>query len=58
LQQRHLLPSVHLADTGFVDAELIVESDQRYQLDLLGLVRLDNHREARRVRLCRTGFCR
>ena len=24
LQQRDLLPSVHLADTGFIDAELLV----------------------------------
>lgn len=50
LLQRDLLPSVHLADTGFIDAELIVESNQRYQLDLLGPVRPDNHRQAREGR--------
>jgi transposase len=42
--------SVHLADTGFIDAELIVESNQRYHLDLLGPARPDNHRQAREGR--------
>src|SRR5690242_21215711 len=35
LAQRDLLPAVHLVDTGFVDAELLVESERRYHLDLL-----------------------
>ena len=39
LQARELLPSGHFADTGFIDAELLVESTQRYQVDLFGPVR-------------------
>lgn len=39
LQARDLLPSVHFADTGFLDAELLVESAQRYQVDWFGPVR-------------------
>lgn len=47
LQQRDLLPVVHLMDTGFIDAELIVESERQYHLDLLGPVRGDYRRQAR-----------
>lgn len=46
LEQRDLLPDVQLADTGFIDAELIVESERRYAIDLLGPVRADYHRQA------------
>ena len=41
LQERHLLPKLHLVDTGFVDAELILESEARYGVDLFGPVRGD-----------------
>lgn len=41
LAQRHLLPQVHLADAGYVDAELIIQSATRYGIDLLGPVRPD-----------------
>jgi transposase len=47
LQQRDLLPAVHLVDTGFIDAELIVESDRQYHLELFGPVRGDYRRQAR-----------
>jgi transposase len=47
LQARDLLPSVHFADTGFIDAELLVESAQRYQVDLFGPVRENYRRQAR-----------
>jgi transposase len=47
LAERDLLPSVHLADTGFIDAELLVDSDRQYAIDLLGPVRGDYHRQAR-----------
>lgn len=46
LKQRDLLPEIHLTDTGYIDAELIIESARRYQLDLLGPVRGDYHRQA------------
>jgi hypothetical protein len=47
LQQRDLLPEVHLVDTGYVDAELILESKRQYDIDLFGPVRGDYHRQAR-----------
>jgi transposase len=47
LAQRDLLPSVHLVDAGFIDAELLVETDERYQLDLLGPARGDYKWQAR-----------
>ncbi|MBP1466284.1 transposase [Candidatus Chloroploca sp. M-50] len=46
LKQRELLPEVHLTDTGYIDAELLIESERQYQLDLLGPVRGDYHRQA------------
>jgi hypothetical protein len=36
LQQRGLLPGTHIVDTGFLDADLLVESQEHYGVDLLG----------------------
>jgi transposase len=41
LQQRGLLPRVHVVDTGFLDAELMVTSTREYGVDLLGPARPD-----------------
>jgi transposase len=46
LQQRDLLPGVHIVDTGFVDADLLVKSRDGYGVDLLGPTRLDYHWQA------------
>ena len=47
LQQRDLLPSVHIVDTGFLDAELLVASRDEYGVELLGPVRGDHRWQAR-----------
>ena len=47
LQRRGLLPGTHLVDTGFLDAELLVESRDDYGVDLLGPTRLDDPWQAR-----------
>jgi DDE family transposase len=47
LQQRDLLPAVHLVDTGFLDAELLVASREDYGVDLLGPTRHDQRWQAR-----------
>jgi transposase len=47
LQQRGLLPGTHIVDTGFLDADLLVESQANYGVDLLGPTRLDYHWQAR-----------
>jgi transposase len=47
LQQRGLLPGTHIVDTGFLEAELLVESQAHYGVDLLGPTRLDYHWQAR-----------
>jgi transposase len=52
LQQRDLLPGVHLVDTGYVDAAELVSSQQDYGVDLFGPTRLDYHWQAREE----TGF--
>jgi transposase len=41
LRRKELLPAVHLVDTGFLDAELIVTSKQDYGVELLGPTRPD-----------------
>lgn len=38
LAQADLLPSTHFVDEGYTDAQLLVESQQKYDLDLLGPV--------------------
>jgi transposase len=47
LAGRGLLPGKHLADTGYVDAELLVRSQQEYGVDLVGPTRSDYHWQAR-----------
>ena len=52
LQQRDLLPEVYIVDTGYVDAEELVTSQQQYGVDLFGPTREDYHWQARE----HTGF--
>jgi transposase len=41
LQQHDLLPAIHLVDTGFLDAELLVTSRKEYGVELFGPTRRD-----------------
>jgi len=41
LARKQLLPARHLVDTGYIDAGLLVESRQKYEIDLFGPPRLD-----------------
>jgi transposase len=41
LAAQGLLPGKHLTDTGYVDAELFVQSRQEYGVDLVGPTRAD-----------------
>jgi transposase len=52
LAQRDRLPGVHIVDTGYLDAALLVSSRADYQVDLLGPTRADYHWQARKA----TGF--
>jgi len=52
LAARALVPGVHLVDTGYVDAEELVNSQQDYQVELFGPTREDYHWQAREE----TGF--
>jgi Transposase DDE domain len=47
LAHRHLLPQTHLVDAGYVDAGLLVESHERYGVELLGPVSRNNQWQAR-----------
>ena len=47
LTRKGLLPGLHLVDTGFVDAQLLVESRERYGVDLLGPPREAKNWQAR-----------
>jgi len=47
LQAKDLLPAVHLVDTGFLDAELLVASRRDYGVELLGPTRKDQRWQAR-----------
>jgi len=47
LAERDLLPGVHIVDTGYVDAEELVSSQQHYGVDLFGPTREDYHWQAR-----------
>jgi transposase len=47
LEPRGLLPGTHLVDTGFLDADLFVQSRDDDGVALLGPTRLDDHWQAR-----------
>jgi transposase len=42
LQQRSLLPAIHIADTAYVDSMLLVQSRDVYHVNLIGPSRRDN----------------
>jgi len=52
LERKELLPAQHLVDTGYVDAKLLVESQQDYHIDLIGPTRKDYRWQATQ----QTGF--
>ncbi|MFK8185261.1 MAG: IS1182 family transposase, partial [Phormidesmis sp.] len=47
LESNNLLPNKHIVDTGYLDAELIVTTDEQYQVDLLGPTRNNLHWQAK-----------
>jgi transposase len=47
LKRKDLLPDQHIVDTGYVDAKLLVESQQDYQIDLVGPTRRNHQWQAR-----------
>ena len=47
LEQKRLLPEVHLVDTGFIDADLILDSAKDYGIELLGPMRLASNWQAK-----------
>lgn len=52
LKHKDLLPDQHMVDTGYVDAKLLVESQQDYQIDLVGPTRRNHQWQASQ----QTGF--
>ncbi len=47
LEQRELLPQQHLVDAGYVDAEALLASQTKYQVDLVGPTAKDYRWQAR-----------
>jgi len=47
LRQKQLLPTTHIVDTGYLDAELLATSRQEYEVDLLGPARPEVKWQAR-----------
>jgi len=52
LKDKDLLPERHIVDTGYLDAELLVESQRDFGVDLIGPARRDYKWQAREE----TGF--
>ena len=46
LARKGLLPDEHIVDTGYIDAQLLVESQHDYAIDLVGPARKNWHRQA------------
>ena len=47
LAEHKLVPDVHIADTGFVNSKLFVDSQEDYGIELIGPTRSDNHWQAK-----------
>jgi transposase len=47
LAEQDLLPAQHIADTGFVNSKLFVDSHHAYGIELIGPTRADNHWQAK-----------
>lgn len=47
LSNKNLLPSRHFVDAGYIDAALLVESNEKYQIELFGPTRLNPSWQAR-----------
>ena len=47
LADKELLPGEHLLDAGYVDSELLVQSQQEHGIEVVGPVPPDNHWQAR-----------
>jgi Transposase DDE domain len=47
LAARDLVPEMQIADSGFVNSKLLVDSRERYHIELLGPTRGDNHWQAK-----------
>ncbi len=47
LAEHKLVPEIHIADTGFVNSKLFVDSKETYGIELLGPTRSDNHWQAK-----------
>lgn len=52
LAEQNLLPAQRIADTGYVNSKLFVDSRRDYGIDLMGPTRADNHWQAK----TETGF--
>jgi transposase len=46
LDRKELLPDEHIVDAGYVDAQLLVESQRDYRIDLVGPARKNSHFQA------------
>lgn len=46
LRRKDLLPSTHIADTGYIDAKVLVNSQMEYQVALIGPARSNYHWQA------------
>lgn len=47
LTQRDVLPGKHIVDAGYVDAELVLQSQQRYGIELIGPLSQNNQWQAK-----------
>jgi transposase len=47
LQANDLLPARHVVDTGYIDAQLVIESSRKYGIELFGPMRLNPSWQAR-----------
>lgn len=50
LQDKDLLPSEHLVDKGYIDSEILVTSEQKYQVKVIGEIAQDSSWQAKEAK--------
>ncbi|MGK7953852.1 MAG: transposase, partial [Crocosphaera sp.] len=47
LDENHILPSEHFADSAYIDTDLLISSEKNYEIDLIGPIQKDPQWQAR-----------
>ena len=57
LAQKHLLPAEHLLDRGYVDTQVLIDSETNHGLEVIGPIKVDTTWQAQAGKGCAISCC-